>query len=588
MDFSDPLYLLAGLLAIGVVAQLVATRLRIPAIVLLLATGLVLGPLLGVLDPDELLGDLLGPFVSLAVGLVLFEGGLSLRVVEAKRLGAPLWWLVFGQLVITFVVGTLLARWVAGFTWATSAVVAAILTVTGPTVIKPMLRQARLARRPSQLLKWESIVNDPLGALLAVVALEVAITVTRPESVSEPWWIIPLSILAAAAGGALAAWLFGRAMDTGVVPEHLKVPATFGGVVAVFAGGEALYHEAGLLAVTVMGVVLANVSSPNVESIRHFKDDVATILVSLLFLLLAASLSIEDLQSISLGMVLFAVAVLFVLRPLAVWLSLGATNVPWQEKLLIGWIAPRGVVAAAMGGALAPRLASAGFADADALVPMLFLVILATVVIHGLTVAPLARRLGIAARGEGGLLIVGAEPWTIDLALALRGAGAEVVIVDQDFRNVVRARMRGVEAVFGDVLSEDVVDELPVERLSWVLAATGDDSYNSLVCVSLSKLMGREHMLQLTESRGDGAGGSKHLHGRRPWGDQGRFAAFAARYWSDRQFKSTALGDGYAWADFLAQDEPRIAVFAVDDDGLDPIDGKFEPAADARIVYQQA
>jgi len=583
---SDPLYALPGLVGIGVLAQWVGSRLRIPAIVLLLATGITLGPVLGVLDPDALLGPLLNPVVALSVSIILFEGGLSLRWSEARRLGAPLLLLVIGGLVVTLAAVALLAHYVAGLSWGTSAVLGSILVVTGPTVIKPMLRHARLARRPALLLKWESIINDPLGALLAVVTLEFAAWGSGAVP-AHAAGSVPALIVAAGFFGGGAAWVLGRAMDSGWISEHLKVPAIVAGVLVVFAAAESMYHEAGLLAVTVMGVVLANVASPSVESVRHFKEDVATLLVSFLFLILSAKLQVEHLRSITFGAVLLTLGVLFVVRPLAVWLPLAFRRVPWQEKLLIGWIAPRGVVAAAMGGALEPRLREAGFEDAALLVPILFLVILATVVLHGLTIVPLARRLGLAGHDDGGLLIVGAPAWAVDLARALQETGAEVVLVDQDYRSVAKGRMRGMNVFYGDILSEDTIDELPIERMRLLLAATQDDHYNALVCVSLSKIFGRENLLQVSESKG-GEGGESHLRGRMPWGEAGTFGALSSRYWSGAAFKTTEVSEEFTWRDFLGQNPGAIPLFLVRQDRLEPATVDVEPRAGARVVYQQA
>ena len=585
MDHLDPLFILTGLLAVGVLSQWVAARLKIPAIVLLLLTGLALGPFSGVLRPDELLGELLPALVALSVAAVLFEGGLSLRIGEARKLGLPLFSLVFGGLVFTFALATWLAHTLAGLSWGTASVLGAILIVTGPTVIKPMLRQAGLQQRPALLLKWESIVNDAFGALSAVVALEVAVALgPTGEGSLSLLKVVPLLILTAGVAGALAGWGLGRAMDRGWIPEHLKVPTILAGVFVVFTASDALYHESGLLAVTVMGIVLANISSPSVESVRHFKENVATVLVALLFLVLSANLTMEELKAVTFRAGLFIVAVLVVVRPVAVWLSLGASRLPWRETALIGWIAPRGVVAAAMGAALEPKLTAAGFADANLLVPVLFGVIFTTVVLHGLTIRPLARRLEVAAKGDGGLLIVGSESWTIDLARCLARAGVDVVITDTDYRKAARARIQGIDAVFGDVLSEETLDELPVERLSWSLAATADDHYNSLVCVGLAPLFGRERTLQLTASQPE-AGGEPHLRGRAPWGAHGRFAEIVGHFWRAGGFKATKLTPEYDAQAFQVEHPDARVLFQIIGGRLDPLEEEEKPKAGEVLVY---
>lgn len=588
----DPLLVLAGLVVAGVLAQWLAGRVGVPSIVLLLATGLLLGPLTGVLVPDALFGSVLDPLVSLAVAVVLFEGGLSLRLSEARKLGWPLLRLVLGGLVVSFVLTTLLGHALAGLSWPVAAVVGAILVVTGPTVIKPMLRQARLAQRPARLLRWEGIVNDPLGALLAVLVLEGVLLhgELQHAGVAAPLAAMVGRVVLAGLGGALLGGLLGKALERGAVPEHLKAPVILAGVLLAFAVAEQAFHEAGLLAVTTMGVVLANGSSPSLEAIRQFKETVATVLVAVLFLVLSARIARADLLAFDPGVVLLVLAILFVVRPLTVWTALLGTDVPRAEKLLVGWIAPRGIVAAAMAGALAPRLVAAGYPDARAMVPVVFGVIVLSVALHGFTVAPLARRLGLAGRSGGGVLVLGVSAFSLELCRALKQAGVDVLCVDESWRSVSQARLAGLDTVHGDVLEESTLDELPLERFDWLLAATRDDAYNSLACVALGDLFGRDHVLQLTPraepiegepSEGRGA----HLQGRRPWGEPGSFSSLAARTWGGRHVKSTKLSAEYDWDAFRAQNAEAAVLFEIDDARVRPLGRDEEPSPEGRLVW---
>ena len=588
-DGSGALLLLAGLVVAGTVAQWLAARLRIPAIILLLATGIVLGPLLGWLRPDEVFGELLPPVVSLAVAVILFEGGLSLRFSEARKLGAPLYALVFGGLAVTFAASTFLAHTLAGLSWATSAVIGGILVVTGPTVIKPMLRSARLDQRPARLLKWEGIVNDPLGALAAVVALEVAIlsgSLDHEEGVGAA--LTGLFALAVIAGllGLGAGFFLSRAMDRGWIPEHLKTPANFAACLGVFALSDTLQSESGLVAVTVMGVAMANLGSPNLEDVRRFKEEVTTLFVALLFLVLSARLELGALGALGWGGVAFIAAVLFLVRPLAAWTTLPFTGLRWQEIALIGWIAPRGVVAAAMAAALEPELLAAGYADANMLVPVLFGVIIATVVLHGLTIRPLSRKLDVAAHGGEGVLILGAASWVIDLARALRSNGVPVALTDSNYRNTTRARMEGLEAVHGNILSEETLDELPLERMGWMLAATDDSHFNALACVSLAKVLARERVLQVTpESARATEHADPHLQGRTPWGEAGTFSALAARYWSGKRVKVTTLSEEFGWEAFQEQQPGALVLFVIGEKEIAlPAEGDG-PKEGSKLVY---
>lgn len=556
---------LTALVGVGALVQWIAARTRLPAVVLLLVTGLLIGPVTGLVEPRALFGDLLDPLITLSVGFVLFEGGLSLKLREARRLGAPLLRLVGGGLIITFVAGTLAAHAVGGLSWATAATAAAVLIVTGPTVIRPMLRQARLPQRPARLLKWEGIVNDPLGALLAVAVVE--IVAASSATVGDPTaWDVPVRILGAAVLGGGGGYLLGRALDTGGVPEHLKTPTTVAAVALVLAGGETLLHEAGLLATTTMGVVLANSGSPNLGVIRRFKEDITTLLVALLFVVLAARLEISQLTSVGLREFLFVLAVLVVVRPLAVFGSLAGTEVPWRERLLLGWIAPRGVVAAAMAAALTPRLADVGVPDADRLVPVLFAVVIATVGLHGLTLGPLARRLKLTGGKEPGLLVVGGSRWADDLARALGEIEVEAVIVDANHRRMSRSRIEGIEAYHGEVLDQHALDDLPTERLGMALAASNEDHYNALASVALVDTFGREHVAQLTpyEARDE----QSSMQGRLPWQEPLPFSMLAHRYRQGARFSATRLTEEFD-RDAFAREHPDAIVLLVNtEDGL--------------------
>ncbi len=574
----DPLLVLAILLAVGVGCQWIAGRLRVPAIVLLLSVGLALGPGLGLVDPDAVLGSAMQPFVSMGIAIVLFEGGLSLRWSEARKLGRPLLAMVLGGLVITFAAATVCAHYAIGLSWPVSSVLGAILVVTGPTVIKPMLRGARLSKRPSLLLKWESIVNDPLGALLAVLVLEVAVARSTAADDHEGALLrIPLLLLASALIGGFTGFGLVRAMNRGWIAEHLKAPVILAATLLAFAASDALFHEAGLLAVTVMGVVMANLHSASLEGIREFKEDLATILVAMLFLLLSAQLTREDLADVTVGVVVFVLAVLFVVRPLFAGLALIGSGLQWREKLFIGWVAPRGVVAVAMGAALGPRLVEAGFEDGAMLVPVLFAVIFATVVLHGLSAAPLARRLGLASKGGGGLLIVGIAGWTRSLAKTLKEQGVEVFLLDGDARAVFRSRMQGFETFLGDPLSEETQDELPIERVGTVLAATEDDSYNALVCNAFQKTVGREQTLQITPSESS-EGQSAHLFGTMPWGPQTTFRELARRYWGGQAFRTSRLTEEYEWSDWREDAPEALPLFTLRDGKLTPLPADAESA----------
>ena len=580
--------LIALILGLGIAVQWFASRVRVPALVLLLACGFALGPVFGVIDPDQLLGDLLQPLISVAVAIVLFEGGLTLRFEEARRAGGVLGRLIASGLVVGFASVTALAALIAGLSLPTAAVLGAILVVTGPTVILPMLRHARIAMRPATLLKWEGIVNDPLGALLAVFVFQIAVADATTDS-STIAIVLELLLWAIAAGlvGALAGVGLGRALRANLLTETLRSPAMLAAVLLVHATGEHLGRENGLLAVTVFGVVLANIKDASIADIQHFKEQISVLLVSLLFIVLSARISLDDMSMLLGPPALLVAAVIFVVRPLVVALATWRTKLPWSERLLVGWIAPRGVVAAAVAGAFEIQLVEAGYDDARLLVPIVFGVIIATVLLHGFSISYLARRLDLGAKPGTGILIVGASNWVLALAEALTKAGAFVVLSDTRYHRVSRARRRGFTSYYGDVLSEEAGYELPLERLSWVLAATDDDSYNALVCLDFARDLGRAAVLQLTPEAGErGMEGEHRTIGRTPWNEAGSYRALAGAYWVREQFKVTRLSEEYTLDDLRSRNPRAVLLFAVDDGRVAPLEAepRTRPAG-TRIVW---
>jgi NhaP-type Na+/H+ or K+/H+ antiporter len=320
--------------------------------------------------------------------------------------------------LLAWLFGGLAAHYVGGLSWAVAWTLGAILVVTGPTVILPLVRQARLNKDSSSLLKWEGIVNDPVGVLIAVLTFQFFTTPGGLTATPRSAW--PSRCWPRRSSAASAAFAIGFAFRRGWVPEHLKPPILMVLVLVVYWASNLVQHEAGLLSVTLMGVVLGNMRLVERESLRHFKENLTVVLLSVLFIVIPAQLGPEHLQLLDVRAVAFVAAVLLVVRPLAIGLATIGAPMRRGDKVLLGWIAPRGIVAAATARIFGPALVDAGFTDAERLLPIAFLIILATVVAHGLTIGPLTRRLGLAAASANGLLIVGANAWTHDLARTLR------------------------------------------------------------------------------------------------------------------------------------------------------------------------
>lgn len=503
---------LVGVLGIG--AQWLAWRTGWPAIVLMLAAGFLAGPVLGyfgypILDPEAAFGDLLKPMVGIGVAIILFEGGLSLDFRELRKYGEGVWRLVFLGVPLGWLFGTLASYYVAGLVLPVAILFAGILVVTGPTVVLPLLRQSSVQQRPAALLKWEAIVNDPIGALCAVIAYEYfRATVdggTAFEVVPE---IAIAGILSGAIGYAAArfvAWSFPR----GLVPEYLKVPVLLVVVIGIFVLSNMIEHEAGLVAVTVMGVALANMHVSSLRSIHPFKQNIAVLLVSGIFILLSASLDLTELQYFNpfevagLRLYLFLLALLFLVRPATILLSLLGSSVPWNERLFLAWIAPRGIVLVAISGLFALRLSDLGYGDGSILIGLSFAVVVATIVAHGFSVNFVARLLKVKGETRPGLLIAGATAWSIALAETLHKLDTPVMVVDSSWQRLKPARALGLPTYHGEILNEATEHNLDLTPFQSLVAATDNEAYNALVCSEFAPEIGTDKVYQLGEGDDD-------------------------------------------------------------------------------------
>jgi len=487
----------------GLVAQWVAWRVRIPAIIVLIGTGLLLGPVAvlwgGILDIDSNMPGFQS-LIGLGVALVLFEGGLDLELREFRRVGTHIRRLVVLGPPIAWGLGAVAAHYIGGLSWPVSLVLGAMLVVTGPTVIQPLLRHAKLNQDSASLLKWEGIVNDPTGVLLAVLVYQYFIYSGDSSSAVQVLLDLGKAVSAALLFGGLGGWLIGKVYARGLVPEHLKPPVLMALVLVAYELANLFQHEAGLLAVTLMGVVLANIKLGGLEELRRFKENLSIILVSALFIVLTASLNVDVLKAMDVRSILLIVAFLLLVRPLSIWLATLGSGMRHTDRMLLAWIAPRGIVAAATAGLFGPAMLAAGYFDADQLLPIVFGMILVTVILHGLTIAGFSKRLGLSAQHDGGLLIVGANPFSIALAQALGAAGISVKLVDGSWPALKPARLAGLDFYYGELLSEHAKDWVSLHHLNAVLCTSDNHFYNALVCKALAGEFGQHNVFQLPAS----------------------------------------------------------------------------------------
>ena len=485
----------------GVGAQWIAWRLKLPAIVLLFAVGLIVGPGLRVFEPSVAFGPALQPIVGLAVAIVVFEGGLALDVRELRAAGEGVLRLTMVALPISFVLAALAARLCAGMAWGAALLFGAITVVTGPTVVLPLLRNTRLERRASSFLKWEAIVNDPIGALLAAIVLS-AMLAHAGAGGSLAAELAEGLVLAAGLGvGAalLVRWMVARDQ----LPETLKTPMLLALALGVYTLSGLVMDGAGLAAATIFGIALANLRIAGIDELARFKESLVVLIVSALFVTLTASLDRSLFTQLSWPILFLTLAMLFLVRPAAILLATAASGLTWQERALAAWIAPRGIVAAAVAGVASAKLASGGVREGALVMPAVFALIAATMVLHGFSLAPLARRLGLTLGDRPGLAILGATPWSVDLAQTLMAAGTPVLVVDTYPGALDAARALRIPVLQAEILSEHGEDELAGRRVDYLLAATPNDVYNSLVCAKLAPELGRARVFQMQPSSDD-------------------------------------------------------------------------------------
>lgn len=561
---KDASLFFAAVGVLGMAAQWVAWRFRIPAIILLLAAGLVFGPATGLLVPAHVLGSLIRPMVAAAVSIILFEGGLTLDFRGLKDasqgvrrivlVAAPLMWLLI----------SLAAHYVAQLSWPTATVIGGILVVTGPTVVQPLLKNARLEARPAAVLRWEAIVNDPIGALFAVLAYEVFVQSHAGESASQT--VLQLSLYIGLAGG--LGYGLARAVSfayrTTFVPEYLKVPTLFVLVLACFIGGNELLDEAGLLAVTVMGVTLGNSRIASLTEIRRFKEHAAVLLVSGVFVVLTADINPKLLQQLDWRSAAFVALLIFAIRPAIVFLTTLRTNLNWRECLLISWVAPRGVVAVATAAVFGGALAGHGAADGSKVPALVFAIVLTTVILFGLTMTPLARWLKLASASEPGVLIVGCNAWTLSLAGILTAMEIPVMIADRSWWRLKGAREASIPTYYGEILAEAAEHKLDYVRFGYLIAATDSHAYNTLVCTDLGPSFGRQNVFQIGRMESqelDPRDIALTLGGRtlmKAGFDLGALMSRLAEGWSFRKTKLTDEFDFDSYRSTLASDAQVI------------------------------
>jgi len=490
-------------------AQWLAWRTQIPSIIMLLLTGLALGPVFGVVEPDELLGSTLFPLVSLSVALILFEGGLDLPPRELRNIGTTVRRLISIGAAITFGVSLYAAREIFGISNQAAIVLAAVLVVTGPTVVGPLLRFVRPVGPTGPILRAEGVLIDPVGAVAALIAFEIVLTDETNQALVSVLGIVGKTLFGGAVFGLLAAVALDLALRRFLIPDQLAVPVTFAFVVGSFVAANEIQEEAGLLAVTVIGVYLARRESSTTRQVLEFNESLRTLLISVLFILLAARIEADALRDVALPALGFLAVLVFVARPLTVFVCTIRTSLTWRERVFLSSMAPRGIVATALSAIFALRLEEEGIPDADKIVPIVFLTIIGTIVVYGFAAGPMARLLGLAEAQADGVVIAGAHAVGRGIARELKERDVKVLIVDTDPYNVTRASGIGLTARRMNVLTDEATRDLDLRGIGRMVALTSNDEANSLATGRFARVFGRREVFQLAP--GDRAPGQSSV-----------------------------------------------------------------------------
>ncbi|MDP8032993.1 sodium:proton antiporter [Pasteurella atlantica] len=564
----DSALILSIIVGLGIAAQWLAWYLKQPSILYLLLIGILVGPVLNVFHPDEVLGDLLFPFISLGVAIILFEGALTLEFKEIQHHGRVVKLLVSVGMLITIAVISLATYGLFDIDWRIALLFGALVCVTGPTVIIPLLRSVCPNNSISNILKWEGILIDPIGAIAVVLVYEYIIS----DGASNGFLTFGTIILIAAALGMVGALILAKLIKYHLIPDYLRNVFVLAYVLLLFSVSNALSHESGLLTVTVLGVALANWKNFPKDNILEFKESITVLLISVLFIILAARVDLNALLSVGFsGFVLLLVA-MFVARPLAIWVSAIGSKLTFNEKLMISWIGPRGIVAAAISSLFAIRLQDQGIKGVELLVPLVFTIIIGTVFIQGLGAKPIATFLKVRQVANTGVLIIGSNPVALMIAKSLNDLGIEVVMADTYYNGLAKARMMGIRTYYGSPLSNHADNHLDLIGIGHLFTMSTDREMNLLSATHYLHDFGEKNIFRLefndetnVTERNQKQNGFNFNY---LFGKDITYARLTTMLNKNAKIKVTNLTDNYNYEEYKANNPAFIPLYTVDKNGL--------------------
>ncbi|WP_027696223.1 cation:proton antiporter [Vibrio litoralis] len=561
--------MLAAVGLVGLGCQWLAWRMKLPAILFLLIAGFIIGPITHIFQPNEMFGDLLFPLISLAVAVILFEGSLTLNLKEIREVNRTVINIVTIGALITWAITSVFTFYLLDFSWPLALLFGSLTVVTGPTVVVPLLRTVRPKSKLANILRWEGILIDPIGALFIVIVYEFIVSSSKMHSLHVFGLILLIGIVLGGLAGILLAQLLRRRL----LPEYLQPFAVLTLVLGVFAVSNALESESGLLAVTVMGMWLANAKGVNIQNILHFKENLTILLISGLFLMLSARMELADFATLGVASAVLFAAIQLVSRPIAIFIATIGSSLNFKEKFFIAWVAPRGIVAASISSLFAIKLVDSGVEGASLLVPLTFMVIVGTVVLQSITARPLANALSLSEPSPRGFLIVGANDVGRTFATALQKYGYRIVITDSNWEYIRKARMQGLETYYGNPISSHAEEYLDLIGIGNLIAVTPDKHFNVVAAKYFMAEFSERRVFFLNgkskENQHEKHRLAEEKHGRVLLGDDVSYKKLASLINQGAEIKHTKLTAEFKWQDYVMKyvDGHRLSLFTVDPKG---------------------
>jgi len=570
--------LITLIIALGIAAQWLSWWMKLPSILLLLIIGIVAGPVTGVLNPDEVFGELLFPMISMGVALVLFEGALTLRFSDIKGHGPSVTNMVTWGAGLSWLIIAAGTYFFTNMNWVVSLLFGSLVVVTGPTVITPLLRTVRPTPNVSNILRWEGILIDPLGALLAVIVFEAITSGAQGNSLVT----FLVEIATGLTAGIAAAVSLGFLLRRHLLPEYLQNVFALALALTTFAVANHYADESGLLAVTVMGLWLANDKKIDIHEILSFKESLSVLIISVLFIVLAARFQVSDLLAAgwsSIGVL----ATVLIARPIMVFASTWRSELSVQEKSLIAWIGPRGIVAAAVSSLFALKLENQGYEQAHLLSALTFMVIIVTVLLQSLTAKPLARALGVTEEEPRGILIIGANAVARAVATALQENGFRIKVTGTSWSDIKSARMEGLDTFFGSPVSAHADQQLDLVGIGRLFAMSRRPGLNTLSCLKYRNEFGRNRVFSLrtTEEKDDFEKSRINDQYRAPrlFDDSLTLQKLASLLAQGGEVKTTRFTESFTWDHYITRyGKSVIPLFLISAEGkLRAFTNDFEP-----------